>query len=306
MNIKELVAKKERFASGHRACSGCGFPQIVRAILAGTDKQVVVANATGCMEVVSTIYPYSAWKVSYIHSAFENAGATISGVERAYKISKKKGKIKEDVKFLAIAGDGGCSDIGIQSLSGALERGHDFVFVQYDNGAYQNTGIQRSGATPYSAWTTTTPVGKLHKGKEEFRKDIMKIVIAHDIPYAAQASLSNLEDLSEKAKKAFETKGPSFINVLQPCTLGWKFPMNLAVEVAQKAVDSCFWPLYEVENGKYKLNYNPKKIPVLEFIKLQGRYKHLLKEKEILDRLQKHVDEKWEELLKLCGEKQPA
>ena len=167
MNIKELVAKKERFVSGHRACSGCGFPQIVRAILAGTDKQVVVANATGCLEVVSTIYPYSAWKVPYIHSAFENAGSTISGIEAAYNALKKKGKVKE-FKFLAIGGDGGTTDIGLQALSGALERRHDFVFVQYDNEAYQNTGIQRSGATPYGAWTTTTPVGKVHKGKELF------------------------------------------------------------------------------------------------------------------------------------------
>ena len=131
----------------------------------------------------------------------------------------------------------------------------------------------------------------------------MKIVVAHNIPYAAQASLSNLEDLSEKARKAFEVKGPAFINVLQPCTLGWKFPMNITIDVAKKAVDSCFWPLYEVENGKYKLNYKPKKIPVLEFIKSQGRYKHLLKDKEILAKLQKHVDGKWDELLRLCGEK---
>lgn len=306
MNIKELTDKKERFVSGHRACAGCGFPQIVRAILAGTDKQVVVANATGCLEVVSTIYPYSAWKVPYIHSAFENVGATISGIETAYKVLKKKGKVKEDIKFLAIGGDGGVTDIGLQSLSGALERGHNFVFVQYDNEAYQNTGIQRSGATPYGSWTSTTPVGKVHRGNELFRKNIMGIVIAHNIPYAAQASLSNVEDLSEKAKKAFEVNGPAFINVLQPCTLGWKFPTDMAVEMAQKAVDSCFWPLYEVENGKYKLNYKPaKKIPVLEFIKSQGRYKHLLdaKNKDILDKLQKHVDSEWEKLLRLCGEK---
>ncbi len=182
-----------------------------------------------------------------------------------------------------------------------LERGHDVVFVQYDNGAYENTGVQRSGATNFSAATSTTPVGSKHKGKEQFRKDIMKIVLAHNIPYVAQASLSNLVDLSEKAAKAFKVKGPAFINVLQPCTLGWKFPTNITVEVASKAVDSCFWPLYEVENGKYKLNYKPsKKIPVLDYIKLQGRYKHLLKEKEILIKLQKHVDSEWEKLLKLC------
>ena len=301
MNIKELAKKESRFVSGHRACAGCGFPQIVRTILASTDKKVVVANATGCLEVVSTIYPFSSWKVPYIHSAFENAGSTISGIESAYKVLKKKGFVKDDFKFLAIGGDGGVTDIGLQSLSGMLERGHDVVFVQYDNNAYQNTGVQRSGATPYGAATSTTPVGSVHKGKEIFKKDIMKIVLAHDIPYAAQASLSDLEDLSEKASKAFEVKGPAFLNVLQPCTLGWKFPTNLTVEVASKAVDSCFWPLYEVENGKYKLNYKPSsKIPVLDYIKLQGRYKHLLKDEKILAKLQKHVDEKWEELVKLC------
>ena len=301
MNHKELAEKEPRFVSGHRACAGCGFPQIVRTILASTDKQVVVANATGCLEVVSTIYPFSSWKVPYIHSAFENAGSTISGIEAAYNVLKKKGKIKEDVKFLGIGGDGGVTDIGLQSLSGMLERGHDVVFVQYNNEAYQNTGVQRSGATSYGAATSTTPVGLKHKGKEIFRKDIMKIVLAHGIPYAAQASLSNLSDLSEKAAKAFEVKGPAFINVLQPCTLGWKFDSSLTIDVAKKAVDSCFWPLYEVENGKYKLNYKPsKKIPMLDYIKLQGRYKHLLKEKNILDKLQKHVDLEWNNLIKLC------
>lgn len=300
MNIKELAQKESRFVSGHRACAGCGFPQIIRTILASTDKKVVVANATGCLEVVSTIYPYSSWKVPFIHSAFENAASTIAGIESAYKVLKKKGKINEDIKFLGIAGDGGGTDIGLQALSGMLERGHDVVFVHYDNNAYENTGVQRSGATPYGAATSTTPIGEVHKGKEIFKKDIMKIVVAHDIPYAAQASLSNLDDLSEKAKKAFEIKGPCFINVLQPCTLGWKFAPNLTVEVAEKAVDSCIWPLYEVINGKYKLNYKPKKIPVLEYVKLQGRFKHLLKEKEILNKLQKHVDKKWEELLRLC------
>ena len=301
MNHKELAEKEPRFVSGHRACAGCGFPQIVRTILASTDKQVVVANATGCLEVVSTIYPFSSWKVPYIHSAFENAGSTISGIEAAYNVLKKKGKIKEDVKFLGIGGDGGVTDIGLQSLSGMLERGHDVVFVQYNNEAYQNTGVQRSGATSYGAATSTTPVGLKHKGKEIFRKDIMKIVLAHGIPYAAQASLSNLSDLSEKAAKAFEVKGPAFINVLQPCTLGWKFDPSLTIDIAKKAVDSCFWPLYEVEKGKFKLNYKPsKKIPMLDYIKLQGRYKHLLKEKNILNKLQKHVDLEWDKLVKLC------
>lgn len=301
MNIKELAKKEPRIVSGHRACAGCGFPQIVRTILASTDKKVIVANATGCLEVVSTIYPYSAWKVPYVHSAFENAAATISGVESAYIALKKKNKLNDEIKFLAIAGDGGCTDIGLQSLSGALERRHNVVFVQYDNCAYENTGVQRSGATPFGAATSTTPVGLKHKGKELFKKDIMKIVIGHNISYAAQASLSDLDDLSEKAKKAFEAKGPAFINVLQPCTVGWKFNPNLTVDIAKKAVESCFWPLYEVIDGKYKLNYKPSnKIPVLEYIKSQGRYKHLLENKDILNKLQKHIDDEWNNLLNLC------
>ncbi len=243
-------------------------------------------------------------EVPYIHSAFENVAATVSGVESAYIALKKKNKLNDEIKFLAIAGDGGCTDIGIQSLSGALERRHNVVFVQYDNCAYENTGVQRSGATPFGAATSTTPVGLKHKGKELFKKDIMKIVIGHNIPYAAQASLSDLDDLSEKAKKAFEVKGPAFINVLQPCTVGWKFNPNLTVDVAKKAVDSCFWPLYEVIDGKYKLNYKPSnKIPVLDYIKSQGRYKHLLDNKDILNKLQKHIDEEWNNLLNLCKEK---
>ncbi len=297
MNMKELAKKEPRFSSGHRACAGCGFPQIVRTILASTDKKVVVANATGCLEVVSTIYPFNSWKTPYIHSAFENAASTISGIEKAYNIQKRKGKIKEDIKFLCIGGDGGMTDIGFQALSGALERWHDVVYVQYDNEAYQNTGVQRSGATPLGTNTTTTPVGKIHHGKELMKKDITRIVAAHGIPYVAQASLSHLEDLSMKAKKAFETKGPAFINVLQPCVPGWKIASNMTVEIAKRAVESGAWPLYEVKNGNFKLNYKPSKLrPVKDYFKLQGRFKHLT-EKEV-QIIQKVIDEEWKMLLK--------
>lgn len=297
MKLKELANKEPRFISGHRACAGCGFPPIIRTILTSTDKKVVVVNATGCLEVVSTIYPYSSWKVPYIHSAFENAGSTVSGVEAAYKALKKKGDIKEEIKFLAIAGDGGCSDIGLQALSGALERGHDVVFVQYDNEAYQNTGVQRSGATSMFTNTSTTPVGKIHRGKEEMKKDIIKIVAAHNIPYVAQASLSHLEDLSEKAKKAFDTKGSAFINILQPCTLGWKFPQNLAISIARLAVETGAWPLFEIEKGKFNLNYKPEKLkPVKEYLQLQGRFKHLT-EAEI-KHIQEIINKEWDLLKK--------
>lgn len=303
MNLKELSLKENRFASGHRACTGCGFPQIVNTVLKATDN-VVASCATGCLEVTSTIYPHTAWKVPWIHSLFENSAATISGVETAYKVLKRKGKVKKEIKFVAFGGDGGTFDIGLQSLSGAVERGHKFVYVLYDNEAYANTGVQRSSATPLGAATTTTPDGKMHHGKEEFRKDIAKIMVAHNIPYVAQTTVAHWSDLYTKAEKAFNADGPAFLLVLQPCTLGWRFPGNMAIEIAKLAVESRFWPLYEVENGIYKLNYEPAKpIPVAEYMKPQGRFAHLFKpeNKEILERIQRNVDEEWEKLMRLCG-----
>jgi pyruvate ferredoxin oxidoreductase beta subunit len=306
MNFKQLAAKldkDERIVPGHRTCSGCGIPPIVRTVLASTNDPVVACCATGCWEVTTTIYPFTSWNIPFIHSAFENSAATGAGIESAKKVLAKKGKCDKNIKVLAMGGDGGTYDIGFQSLSGALERGHKMVYLLYDNEAYMNTGIQRSSSTPYGAATTTTPAGKVHPGKEEFKKDIMKIVAAHNIPYVAQASLSNLIDLSMKAEKAFKADGPAFLVCLQPCTLGWRFPSDKTVEIAKLAVESRFWPLYEIENGKYKLNYNPSKpIPITDYMKPQGRYKHLFKpeNKKILDLIQKHTDEEWEKLLKLC------
>ncbi|MBW2974249.1 pyruvate ferredoxin oxidoreductase [Candidatus Woesearchaeota archaeon] len=305
MNYKQLAEKlqKRKLVPGHRSCSGCGFPQIVRAVLASTDKPVVASCATGCLEVTTTIYPFSSWNIPFIHSAFENSAATIAGVETAFRALKKKGKIKDDIKFIAFGGDGGTYDIGLQSLSGSLERGHDFLYVCYDNNAYMNTGIQRSSATPYGASTTTAPAGKVHQGKEEFRKDFAKVMVAHNIPYVAQASVHNMMDLTAKAEKALSIKGPKVMVVLQPCTLGWRFPSDKTMEIAKLAVETRFWPLYEVENGKYKLTYKPSKdVPVTEYMKTQGRFKHLLKpeNKPIVDKIQGHVNSEWEKLVKLC------
>ena len=676
MNIKELAQKLEKnkkLMPGHRSCAGCGFPQIVRAVLASTDKPLVASCATGCLEVTTTIYPFSSWNIPFVHSAFENAAATISGVEAAYTALKRAGKIKEDIQFVSFGGDGGTYDIGLQSLSGALERGHDFLYVCYDNEAYMNclsldslimteeglkriteikendkiyafnqkdgslvlkrctgvfdngikkvyelntlhhtikatsnhpflvvkrkgrgkvveliwktlaeltakdevivlkkllnersykfpaiklskkgdykvnkinnikipeisslglmeflglylgdgwvrshkaeigfavpqntesrkrlkelyrkifgkdlsgkdknyiyiysinlanfidslgfgkgarnkiipgwvftlpqeekeaflkglmlsdgyiigkshryvsasfdllktlrlllqtmgyrvgkihqqkkkkgafvvyrqlledstygyicfsrkkhpnikkylsqtkqrdfladngyfssekiisikfvkeeptldlrvegehnfvadgiivhnTGVQRSSATPFGASTTTAPAGKAHQGKEEFRKDLAKVCIAHNIPYVAQASVSNLIDLTSKAQKAFSIKGPKVLVVLQPCTLGWRYPMEKTIEIAKTAVETRFWPLYEYENGKYKINYKPSKdVSFTEFIKTQGRFKHLLKPENqpIVEKIQKDINENWEKLLKLCEE----
>jgi len=295
MNFKDISLKEKRIVSGHRLCPGCITAPIIRIILSATDKDVVVACATGCLEVATTIYPHSSWNAPFIHSAFENTAATISGIERAYKALAKKGKIRKEIKFLAIGGDGGSYDIGLQALSGAAERGHDFVYVCYNNEGYMNTGNQRSGATPYGASTSTSPAGAVKKGKENFRKDLTEIMAAHGIPYVAQASPSHPFDLFEKARKAFETKGPAFINVISPCNQ-WGIKSDEAVELADMAVRSCFWPLYEVENGKYKINFRPsKKLLIRDFASAQARFRHL--DENEIEKIQRHTDEKWERLL---------
>ncbi|MDO8886238.1 thiamine pyrophosphate-dependent enzyme [Candidatus Oleimmundimicrobium sp.] len=305
MEIKDLTEKKERLTSGHRLCAGCGAPIVVRQILMGTDEPVVVACATGCLEVSTTIYPSTAWDVPYIHSAFENAGATIGGVEAAYRSLKRQGKLDKEIKFIAFGGDGGTYDIGFQSLSGVLERGHNIVYVCYDNGAYMNTGIQRSSATPRGAWTTTSEVGKVQPGKKQNRKNLTACVAAHDVPYVAQASPAFWKDLVRKSTKAFEADGPAFLNVIAPCPRGWRHPSDQTLRIAKLAVETCFWPLYEVENGEWKLTYKPKeKKPLVEWFKTQGRFKHLFKpeNEHLLEELQEKVDKDWEKLLKLCGE----
>lgn len=295
--MKELANNKYAgFASGHGSCTGCAFPIIVRAVMRSTKYPLVVTAATGCLEVTSTIYPNTSWQVPFIHSAFENAAATISGVEAAYKALKKKGKIKEDIKFIAFGGDGGTYDIGLQSLSGAIERGHDFTYICYDNEGYSNTGNQRSSATPYGAHTTTEPQGKESIGKTTFRKNLTKIMAAHNIPYVAQASISNYPDLIKKAKKAIETPGPAVLIVLSPCTLFWRMDPSLTVEVSKKAVETCFWPLYEVIDGKYIINQKPQQKPIEEFLKSQARFKHM--KKEDIKILQDHINKEWSWLLK--------
>jgi len=304
--LKDLVNKPEILSPGHRLCAGCGASIAVRQILSASDDPVVVACATGCLEVATTIYPYTSWRSPFIHNAFENVAATISGVETMYQSLKKQGKIDKEIKFIAFGGDGGTYDIGLQSLSGALERGHNFVYVCYDNEAYMNTGIQRSSATPRGAWTTTTPVGEVIPGKTQYRKDLTRIIAAHNIPYAAQASIWRWSDLIDKAHKAFYTKGPAFLNVLSLCHRGWRFLLEDTIKISKLAVQTNFWPLYEVENGKYKLNYKPKeRLPITEWMKPQGRYKHLLtpENESIVEEIQQEIDNNWERLLVLSGEK---
>ncbi len=303
---KELAKRPERLSPGHRLCAGCGASIVVRQMLAAIDDPVVIANATGCLEVATTIYPYTAWRVPWIHSAFENAASTISGVEAAYRSMVRQGKIPEqNVKFIAFGGDGGTYDIGIQALSGAVERGHQFLYVCYDNGAYMNTGIQRSSATPLGAHTTTSPAGKVIPGKQQPRKDLTAIMAAHNIPYVAQAAPSQWRDLMQKTRKAVNCGGPAFMNVLSSCNRGWRHGTDETVEITQLAVDTCYWPLYEVENGEWHLTYKPKKkVPVEEWLKRQGRFRHLFRpeNRHVVDELQAVVDLRWERLLKLCGE----
>ena len=299
LNLKEFSEKTGGISSGHRACAGCGMTIIPKIVLGVTENPVIFASATGCFEVVTTIYPHTSWPVPWIHLAFENAAAAISGVETAYKALKKKRRVKEKIHFIALGGDGGTYDIGLQSLSGAIERGHNFLYICYDNEGYMNTGVQRSGATPYGAKTTTSPAGKVIPGKMQRRKDLTEIIVAHHNIYAAQASISHWGDLARKIEKALKRDGPSFLNVLSPCPTGWDFPTDMTVEIAKLAVETCFWPLYEVEDGRYKINYKPKKkIPIYEWIKHQGRFKHILKREDIISQIQKEVDEYWERLLR--------
>lgn len=306
-NFKEIMSKPERLAPGHRMCAGCGGTITARAVLRALHEgdKAVIGNATGCLEVSTFMYPYTAYEDSYIHNAFENAGATMSGVETAYKALKKRGKIDDTYKFITFGGDGGTYDIGFQSLSGAMERNHDMVYVCYDNGAYMNTGIQRSSATPMFADTTTTPVGSKSNGKMQNRKDLASIIADHDVPYVAQTTLlSNFKDIHTKAEKAIYTPGAAFLNVMAPCPRGWRYPTEDIMEICRLGVETCYWPLFEVDHGKWILNYEPKKkLPIEEFLRVQGRFKHLFKKgnEDLIEQFQAEVDRRWEDLLYKCN-----
>ncbi|KAA0000360.1 MAG: pyruvate synthase subunit beta [Thermoplasmata archaeon] len=288
MNIKDLP-EESLFTPGHTACAGCPAPAIVRNMMKIFGKDTIVYTPANCLLVFSGTYPYLAWRVPYLHEAFENTAACISGVARAYR---KKGK---KTLVVGIAGDGGTYDIGIQALSGAAERNEDVIYVCYDNEAYMNTGIQRSGATPYGAATTTTPAGRKIAGKLEHKKDMAEIMRAHEVPYVATLSISHPKDFLEKVEKAKETEGFRYLHVLSPCPTGWRFDPAKSIEIARKAVDSGMWTLYEAEYGEITNIYKPKKkIPVEEYIKGQGRFRHFTP--EMIAELQKWVDRKWKRL----------
>jgi pyruvate ferredoxin oxidoreductase beta subunit len=296
-NLVRTEAGTPPLGSGHSLCQGCGVPLVVRTVLDSIPGRKVVVNATGCLEVATTRYPTTAWNVPWLHVAFENAAAVASGVEAA---ARRRG---ETATIVCFAGDGGTYDIGLQALSGALERGHRFLFVCYDNEAYMNTGIQRSGATPRGAGTTTSPVGSIGLGKAQERKDITAIAVAHHIPYVAQAAGVFWHDLSRKAERAAQADGPAFLNVLSDCPLGWGHEARFGPRITRLAVESRFWPLYEVVEGRYRLTYDvPKPLPLEEWLRPQTRFKHLLRPENnaLLEDIKQHVEHDWADLIRRC------
>jgi pyruvate ferredoxin oxidoreductase beta subunit len=304
LELDKISCERDLLAPGHRLCAGCAEPTAVRQILHAIVEPVVVGSSTGCMEVTTTTYPFSSWRVPWIHNAFENVSSTICGAEAMYRSLVRQGKMEEKgIKFVCFAGDGATYDIGLQWISGAFERGHKFLYVCLNNEAYMNTGIQRSSATPFGAWTTTSQDGKARFGKRENRKDITAIFAAHNIPYVAQASPHAWRDLMAKTKKAIAADGPSFINVLVPCQRGWRYPGEKTIDLCRLAVDTCVWPLYEVVDGEYSLTYNPNpKRPVKDWLESQGRFKHLMTPENapVIDEMQVWVDREWRRLLDRC------
>jgi pyruvate ferredoxin oxidoreductase beta subunit len=311
--LKTLVRNEESIPplrGGHSLCQGCGVPLVVRTVLGTIRSPVVVVNATGCLEVATTRYPTTAWNVPWLHVAFENAAAVASGVESAQRVLRRRHALPagEEVAVVVFAGDGGTYDIGLQALSGALERGHRFLFVCYDNEAYMNTGVQRSSATPFAASTTTSPAGTESWGKTQQRKDMTAIAVAHHVPYVAQAAATHWHDLSVKVERAAAAPGPAFLNVLTDCPVGWGHEPRLFKQVIDMAVDSCFWPLYEVVDGQYRLSYEPRElVQVRDWLALQGRFAHLLRPENaaVVAGIQAGVEADWESLVARCGDDIP-
>jgi pyruvate ferredoxin oxidoreductase beta subunit len=280
------MENKSLFKPGHTACAGCGQAIAARLVIDAAGSNTIVVNNTGCLEVFSTKYPESSWNVPWIHSLFENAAAVASGVESALIYLGKK----EGINVIAQAGDGGTADIGIQALSGMWERGHDILSICYDNEAYENTGIQRSGLTPYGTNTTTSPPGKESIGNMRFKKPMPEIANAHGIPYVATASVAFFQDIQRKVKKAISIKGPKYLQIHVPCPLGWRHEPQLTSGVAKLAVETGLYPLIEYENGKLLAVRKIQPKPVEEYLKIQGRFKHLLNNPEAIRKIQEIAD----------------
>ncbi len=294
--VPRLVTSQEYFAPGHRACIGCGEALAVRHVCKALGKNVVIANATGCMEIVSSALPTTTWRVPWIHSLFENTAAVASGIESGLKVLRRKGKIEnKKITVVAMGGDGGTCDIGLQALSGALERGHNFIYICFDNEAYMNTGIQRSSATPFGASTTTSPSGKKSIGQITWKKNMPAIAAAHNIPYVATACPSYPFDLFAKVKHAQEVEGPAYLHIFSVCPTGWRSAPELSVHLGRLAVETGIFPLYEIDHGRYKLSmdFTPLR-PITEYTKLQGRFRHLTA--DILQQIQHRVITQYDDL----------
>jgi len=262
------VEKRNLFASGHRACGGCGQALAARLVADAAGENTIACVATGCLEIFSSPYPDPSWRIPFLHSLFENCSAVASGVEAAYKALNKG-----PVNIIAMGGDGSTADIGFQSISGMFERGHDILYVCYDNEAYMNTGVQRSSFTPLGARTTTTPTGNTTR-----KKHLPLIAADHNLPYVATATVDDFRDLQRKVKTALSIRGPKYIQVLAPCPLGWGHPGDLTVHICRLAKDTGLFPVYEIIDGKIaNVVKVPVKKPVEDYLKLQGRFKHLFK-----------------------------
>jgi pyruvate ferredoxin oxidoreductase beta subunit len=278
------------FLPGHRACAGCGQATAVRLVMELAAPNCIVANATGCLEVFSSPHPESAWGVPWIHSLFENQAAVASGIEAALR---KQGKL-DQIRVLAFGGDGATLDIGFGALSGMFERGHDVLYVCMDNEAYMNTGVQRSGSTPFAASTTTSPAGKQSFGEDRPKKDLPAIAAAHGIPYVGTASMSYFADIRRKVRRALDIRGPKYLQIHVPCPPGWGYDENASVEVGRLAVETGIYPLVEWEYGKVVRVRKIKKIPVEEYLKVQRRFRHLFRGeagKPQITRIQELADE---------------
>jgi pyruvate ferredoxin oxidoreductase beta subunit len=285
MTIKTMP-QEDQLTSGHGACGGCGLSTAVNNVLRILGPDTVVYAPASCLLVFSAAYPISAFKVPFIYSAFENTGAVISGISAGLR---KQGK---QTYVVGIAGDGGTFDIGLQALAGAAERNDDVLYVCVDNEAYMNTGTQRSGSTPFGAWTTTTPVGTKVQGKRQFKKDLMSVVSSQDVAYAATLSIAHMNDFVRKVEKAKALTGFRFLHIMTPCTSGWKTDPASTYELARLAVETGMWTLYEIEQGETKITYRPKEmLPVENYLKLQGRFRHM--SKDDIDILQRWICKKW-------------
>lgn len=290
MSNKQNAKKEDLFVSGHRACHGCGMALSIRHILRATGKDVIVVTPTGCLETFTSPYGYSPWRVPWIHHLFENGPSIASGVVAALKAQKR-----EAIRVLVIGGDGSTFDIGFGALSGMLERGDDVLYICVDNGAYMNTGGQRSGASPMYSSTTTDPAGRASPGKPQLKKDVPTIVAAHRIPYVATASVAYLKDLHEKVKKAMEYRGPRYIQIDTPCPSVWGFPSDRTLEVGRMGVQCGLVPLFEMQDGKItKVRKIKERIRVEDYLKTQKRFSHLFAKnrgKQEIEAIQTMADE---------------